>query len=408
MPLTKTPTFSLSGSHTVHSLPLRLTMITASVIELLVKRVWYGIRGMRSADSSDKISPTPPSPVTRLPQEIVEMVIAHLIHDERSLLACSLTCYSWYIASVPHLYHTLVTPLWQWPGEFKPGWPEQLRSMHKLGLLPLVKKYHIRQADRRYYLGFSPKRFNYRTLCHFWALTNVQELGIDFLDIPSFIPSIRRHFKHLFPSVRSLSLRAPKGSHRQVIYFIGQFQHLEDLKLRCGICNFEDEPADNAILIPPFTPPLRGRLTVVGLKKVGLLKEMIDIFGGIRFCYLEIYDVGEMRLLLDACAKTLETLWLYSTDPQGEQLSLRRMQIPANNSAGEYSFQDFNLSCNKSLRTLEIRARFASSAGLLTYALSTITSPAFSTVTIIYWDSDLPRFLSPDEAARETLSHHWH
>jgi hypothetical protein len=313
MPQPKTPTFSLSGRYAAHFSLLRLTTITATAIELLIKRVLRCIRGTRSADASNKISPTPPSPATRLPQEIVEMVVAHLIHDIRSLRAFSLTCCSWYIASIPHLYHTLVIPPWDWGNESKPGWPKQLRSMRKRGLLPLVKKFQIRDitpmymGDRR---TFSPKRFDCRTLRHFWALTNVQELGIESLDIPSFMPRIRRYFKHLFPSVRSLSLRNPAGSNREVIYFIGLFQHLEDLKL---LDYYSYSQADT--LVPPFTPPLRGRLTVAYPRSGGLLKEMIDLFGGIRFRYMDICGAGsQMQLLLRACATTLETLRLYSTD----------------------------------------------------------------------------------------------
>ena len=250
------------------------------------------------------------------------MIIARLIHNKRSLLACSLTCYSWYIASFPHLHHTLVTRPWQWLSEPKPRWPEQLRSMHKFGLLPLVKKLQVRERPFQDKGAFSPERFSRRTLHHFWTLTNVQELGIEFLDIPHFMPRIQRYFKHLFPTVRSLSLRAPKGSHRQIIYFIGLFQHLEDLKLLYDF-DPQDKSIDNGTPIPPFSPPLRGRLTVIGLRRRGLLGEMIDLFGGIRFRYMDIYNVEEMRLLLGACTKTLETLRLDPTDPHGERLSLK-------------------------------------------------------------------------------------
>jgi hypothetical protein len=328
MPQPKTPASSLSGRLTAHSSLLRLTTITAAVIELLTKRVLHRIRGTRSADGSNKISPTPSSPATKLPPEIVEMVIAH-IHDKHRLLAFSLTCRSWYITSISHLHHTFVIPT----NGGASAWPKQLRSMHKRGLLPLVKKFQISLA----WNSFFPKRFDCRTLRHFWALTNVQELRIDFLDIPSFIPRIRRYFKHLSPTVRSLSMRAPRGSHREIIYFIGIFQRLEDLKLLYdhsddrSYSSFvyaypdpQDEPADDddATLVPPFIPPLRGRLTMFGLRRTGFLKEMIDLFGGIRFCYMDIYNVAETQLLLGACAKTLKTLRLYPTDPRGKQLLL--------------------------------------------------------------------------------------
>jgi hypothetical protein len=84
-----------------------------TVIELLAMRVWYrslaGIRRMRSGGTSPKVSAICPFPVTRLPQEIVEMIIIHLIYDKRSLLTCSSTRRPRYTAAVPHLHHTLTT-----------------------------------------------------------------------------------------------------------------------------------------------------------------------------------------------------------------------------------------------------------------------------------------------------------
>ena len=82
------------------------------------------------------------------------MVIVHHIHDKHSFLACSRACCSWYIVSVPHLHHTLATLSWQWLCEPKPGWPKQLRSIHKLGLLPLVKRFPVRKSASVYSMYF--------------------------------------------------------------------------------------------------------------------------------------------------------------------------------------------------------------------------------------------------------------
>jgi hypothetical protein len=235
------------------------------------------------------------------------MVIAHLIHDKYDLLACSLTCYSWYIASIPHLHHTFVTSSCPFAYEPKTGWPKPLQGMYESGMLPLVKRFQVREGAH----PFSQGLFDCSVIRHFWALTNVQELGIEYLDIPSFMPRIQRYFKNFLPTVHSLSLRAPKGSHRQIVYFIGLFQHLENLKLLDSHSGPQGKSTDNTTPIPPFTPPLRGRLTVMGLWRTGLLEEMINLFGGIRFYYMEIYDEIGMQLLLDACANTLETLQLY-------------------------------------------------------------------------------------------------
>ena len=192
--------------------------------------------------------------------------------------------------------------------------------MRKLGLLPLVKKFEVHEA--RFDDGdvFSPKRFNSDILRQFSALSNVQELGMDRLDIPKFMPRIRRYFGHFLPTVRSLTLREPEGSRRQIIYFIGLFQHLEDLKLLYYWTDSQEEPVDDLTLVPLFAPPLRGRLTMTCSTWVGLLEDMIDLFGGIRFRYMDLYYVNGMQLLLDACAETLETLRLYPTDLCGKEV----------------------------------------------------------------------------------------
>jgi len=245
------------------------------------------------------------------------MIIVHLIYDTCSLLACSLTCYSWYLVSVPHLHHTLVTRSNQWSYRPKYAWTRSLRNANKLGLHPLVKKFQVLRADIGD--GLSSRQFNHCSLRQFSALANVQELEIGDLDIPSFLPRIRRYFRNFFLTVRSLGLIAPKGSHRQIIFFIGQFEYLEDLTLLDGTLDcWVSEPTDDPTLIPPFTPPLRGQLVMMRFRRAGFSKDMVDLLGGIRFRYVDLFDADGMQLLLSACTKTLETLRLYPTDPCGK------------------------------------------------------------------------------------------
>ena len=364
---------------------------------------------------------TRPSYFARLPVDIFEMIIAHLIYDTHSLLACSLTCYSWYIVAVPNLHHTLITRTHSsWKPGRKPKWPKPLQNMHRLGLLPLVKKVHITGADVPGPSIFSRERFSWYTLRYFTTLTNVQELGIDYLDIPAFIPRINQYFGHFLSTLHSLALREPRGSRRQIIYFIGLFKHLEDLKLLYDKVYSQDEPADDLTLVPSFIPPLRGRLVVTCSTRVGILKDMIDLFGGIRFRHMSLINAVGMRLLLDACAETLETLRLYPIDPRGKELSPSRLQVLSSDFTGASSIQDFDLSRNKSLRRLEVmgpglgcKLCWVNPSDAVTYALSTITSPAFTEVTIIYreyeflgvgapWiDRGTLRWLSPDQIAEQ-------
>ena len=83
---------------------------------------------------------------------------------------------------------------------------------------------------------------------------------------------IRKYFGHFLPSVRSLALRAPIGSRRQIIYFIGLFRHLEDLKLLYDWDDPQARPVYDLTLTPPFVPPLQGRLVMVHFADVDLLE----------------------------------------------------------------------------------------------------------------------------------------
>jgi len=323
------------------------------------------------------------------------MTIAYLIHDTCSLRACTLTCYSWYIAAVPHLHRTLTISTDCWGRRFR--WPNPIRYMHRFGLLPLVRELRLHLIENSYSVGFSPRLFNRHILRQFFTLTNVQRLEIEHLDIPKFMPRIQRYFRYFLPTVRSLALKDPRGSCRQIIYFIGLFQHLQDLELLdCGF-SYRQEPAEDPTLIPPFVPPLRGWLWITHFTKVHLLKDMIDLFGGIQFRCMRLFDVDGMRLLLSACAKALKVVTLDPTHPRGEQPSLKGAQVQANNFAARSSLQEFDFSRNKSLWLLQVPAwsiNYASSDGspgvapFLKHVVSTITSTAFFKIIILYGDCD--------------------
>ena len=295
-----------------------------TVIELLVNRVWYRSEAWirRSLSGHGDVSPTPStirtSPAPSLPHEIVEMIIAHLVYDTLSLRVCTLICYSWYIVAFPYLHYTLYTSrLWN----DKPRWPNPLQDMCKLGLLPFIRTLYIRSDANRD--AFSPMQFDNRRLHQFSLLTNVRQLTLYHLDIPSFIPEIRRYFGHFSPTVQSLSLCAPHGTRRQIICFIGMFEHLQDLEIVSDVAGFQGETEDDLTLIPLFTPPLQGRLKLTCFKRVGILRGMVDLFGGIRFHMMDLFEVEGVPFLLDACARTLTTLQLYPCDRRGRQLSLK-------------------------------------------------------------------------------------
>ena len=131
--------------------------------------------------------------------------------------------------------------------------------------------------------------------------------------------------------------------------------------------------------------------------RVGLLRDMIDLFGGVRFRHMDLCNVDGMRLLLDTCAKTLEMLRLYPTDPRGGGVSLKGVRAPANDFVARSFLQDFDLSRNKSLRILEITASSIvnGKSGFFTHVLSTITSPTFLEVIVLYRDYDFHAVIPP-------------
>ena len=229
-----------------------------------------------------------------------------------------MTCYSWYIAAVPHLHHSLTIDdndiLFDATGY------GSFQESYRLGLLPLVKRLRIRQ---RGYLseigtGLTPGRLCRRTFHRLSALTNLRELGIDDLEVSRFMPRIRRCFGCFSPTLRFLTLRDPRGSCRQILYFIGLFPNLQDLKLHYIRLTDEQESTVDATLVPLSIPPLRGWLTLTCFTRVNLIEDIIALFGGLRFRHMDLFRVKCMRLLLDACAETLETLRLYPTDSYGE------------------------------------------------------------------------------------------
>ena len=290
--------------------------------QLLTNIIWY-----RSTAAVKRYllggvpeTPTPQSaPIARLPQELVGAIFSYFIYDTRILLACSMTCYSWYIVASPHLHHSLttddLTSSWE---DRRFRWPNPLQKSYDLGLLPLVKRFRVRLNSLFSDAVFAPDRLRGRTLRHFSALTNLQELGIDYLQVASFMPDIHRFFGHFAPTLRFLALMNPAGSPRQILYFIGLFPNLQDLKLLYSVPSKGCDSAADADLVPPSVPPLRGRLTLTCLGGERLMKDMITFFGGLRFRSMDLFRVKCVGLLLDACAETLETLRLYPTDPYGE------------------------------------------------------------------------------------------
>lgn len=366
--------------------------------------------------------------VASLPPEILRMIIDYLAYNTPSLCACSLTCRSWYDAAAPYLHATLYSTISLQDQKYE--WPHPINSAQKLNFLPFVRD--VRICFMAGYAGhFSPWMFNPRhsILSKFLSLVNVQSLELHKLNIPSFLPVIQQYFGHMFPTVQTLALKHPLGSKQHILYFVGSFPRLENLIFYDGAFDFWEEKP-NSVPIPPSNPPLRGRLVIRDCVPPRFIEEMIRSFGGIRCRHLELHEVYGTRLLLSACAETLQSLRLDPTDPRGEYLGLRRAGFPTNNLVAWHTPQEFDLSQHKSLRSLEVPAITLNREwldGLLDpplrlfkYVLETVRSPDSFRLVVNYSEdsfrgirtsqgpgkpSVLREKMSQEEIEEETSSH---
>jgi hypothetical protein len=236
------------------------------------------------------------------------MIIAHIPRDLDTLKALSLTCRSWYIATVPHLHHTLAL------GDKAPsitgGELMPLSQLHRLGLLPLIKEIRVVQWHAKW---FEPHAFSRRDLRYFSALTNVGTLEINHLDISRFMPSIERYFGHFSPTLRSIALSSPFCTPRQLSHFLSLFPNLDDIKIY-GVIHPPNNTLDTK-LVPFSAPRLRGRLVLHQFDSVETWTGLFTAGGGLQFKYMDLWKVGGCKpALFEACAGTLETLRFYATD----------------------------------------------------------------------------------------------
>ena len=227
------------------------------------------------------------------------MVITHILLDTPTLKACSTTCRSWYIATLPHLHHTLTLRRRAFDPARQGLIP--LQKLRKMGLLQLVKRLRIQEYDR-------PTILSDRSLVYFSAFTNVRELLIEELDLRVFTSRMKLCFGHLAPTLRSLTLRTPRGAHYQLLYFLGLFPNLDDFRL---IRDRTGEATADPGLVPQSTPPLRGQLTLTWFDGEDFLRGLFKLSGGLRFRSMDLHEAEGARFLLGACAKTLETLRVY-------------------------------------------------------------------------------------------------
>ena len=289
-------------------------------IELLGSVVWYRskaeIKKIFKRDRSGTSTSRHGLYAGGLPQELLETIIAHVQLDTQTLKACSRTCRSWYIAALPHLHHTLTLRRKEWDH----GGLIPLQKLSKMRLLPFVRRLWISHCY--VHPSLPPEIFNARCLYYFSALTNIQELGLDSLDLHLFIPQAELYFGPFMPRLRSLALMSPSGHNHLILYLLGLFPNLDNFKLVNNQVNQSWEPTlAGPAPVPHSAPLMRGRLTLTWFSGEDFLRDLSKSSGGLRFRYMDLLGVDGSRFLLGICAETLETLRIHPMRSVGKGYS---------------------------------------------------------------------------------------
>ena len=234
------------------------------------------------------------------------MIIAHLKYDVQTLKACAATCSSWYNIAIPLIHRTLRLRRWV-SKRFKHARPNQLPSLFKLGLLPLVQQLQLRDTPPCW---IAAAIFDPRNLQYFHAMVNLQELRIDGFDFTVLQTGFGESLGHFAPTLRSVASAHPRGNRPQMLDFFRLFPKLDDIEIWRHFPVLDSGEVLHTQLVP-IRGGLRGRLTLTEFDEEGLLECIAIAFGGVKFTFMYLRRIRGMRLLLEACSDTLETLCLH-------------------------------------------------------------------------------------------------
>ena len=255
-----------------------------------------------------------------LPQELLDHIMEMLCDDLRALKACSLTCKAMFTSTQRLIYQTLHLTARNNEKvliEERIKDPHQRSDYHGLrylsfmgerGLLRYTR--HIRIRDRGI---FTPDTLLHH-LHHFQSLDRVHTLSIAYYDAAIWENHRKTCFSSLYPTLTSLTLSHTFSGYRSLFQFALQFPNLENLSLQWLVNDLRITPDLTSFVIVDKSPPLRGRLRLVGVDSLIAVEWPIDLThelsNVVNFRSVEIEDFSgnQSQYILRACAHTLENL----------------------------------------------------------------------------------------------------
>jgi len=233
----------------------------------------------------------------QLPQEIVDYIVDHISEDRATLFACTHLSRTWCIAARTHLHRTLTV-------SNSAGF-DAADDLQRMGTIHLVRRIIVaRQIHQADFLS-------HETMIRLHAFTHLQELDIRYLDVGKPLRWLHGRRDTIKSTIRTLTLRYPKGSIKQLVCFISLFSGLENLTV--DSINKEIAPGPFA-LVPESSPPLTGRLTLTGIFDQEFMSGLVSLQDGLKFRTVDLQFCGETQEVIDGCAGTMERFIYHPSD----------------------------------------------------------------------------------------------
>lgn len=189
-----------------------------------------------------------------------------------------------------------------------------------MGMIHLVRKIVVaRQIHQSDFL--LPE-----TMTRLHTFTHLQELDIRYLCVGQPLLWLYEHCDILKSTVRTLTLRYPRGSIKELLCFISLFSGLENLTVDSIDRDFTP---DAFVPVLETSPPLTGRLLLKGISDQDFMSSLVSLKKGVRFRTVDLQFCGEVHEIVNGCAGTMERFIYQPSDFSGT-VTLNFVTVQAN------------------------------------------------------------------------------
>ena len=240
------------------------------------------------------------APGVQLPQELVDCIVDYISEDRPTLFACTHLSRTWSIAARARLHRTF-TAL------DSPGF-DAADDLQRIGMVHLVRRIVVvRQIHQAAFLLSE-------TMTSLHTFTYLQELDIKYISVGQPLLWLRERFDVLGSTIRTLTLRYPRGSIKELLCFIGLFSSLENLIVDSIDRDFTP---DAFVPVLEASPPLTGRLALTGIFDREFMSGLVSFQKGVKFRTVDLQCCGEVQVIVDGCAGTMERFVCQPSDFRG-------------------------------------------------------------------------------------------